>query len=127
MRVHAGTPVPLAMGYVNVIWQGDANRAALEMLPRCDTTPYVLNVTGGDTLAVRTLATELGNRLGRAPTFEGTEARDALLSDTSRFRAELGEPETSLETMLDLTAGWVRHGRPMLNKPTHFETRDGAF
>jgi hypothetical protein len=127
MRVHGGAPVPLAMGYVNVIWQGDANRAALEMLPRCDTTPYVLNVTGGDTLAVRTLATELGNRLGRAPLFEGTEARDALLSDTSRFRAELGDPETSLETMLDLTAEWVRHGRPMLGKPTRFETRDGAF
>ena len=126
-RIASGTPIPLAMGYVNVIWQGDANRAALEMLPHCDSTPFVLNVTGADTLSVRTLATELGNRLGRMPAFEGTEARDALLSDTARFRSMFGEPEVTLERMLDLVADWVRHGRPMLNKPTHFETRDGAF
>jgi dTDP-4-dehydrorhamnose reductase len=127
MRVRAGVPVPVAMGYVNVIWQGDANRAALEVLPHCATAPFVLNVTGSETLAVRTIATELGNRLGRAPVFEGTEARDALLSDTARMRSTLGEPETSLETMLDFTADWVRHGRPMLGKPTHFESRDGSF
>jgi len=127
VRVRAGAPVPLAMGYVNVIWQGDANRAALELLPHCDTTPFVLNVTGGETLSVRTLATELGNRLGRLPVFEGTEARDALLSDTTRFRSTFGEPATSLDTMLDLVADWVERDRPLLNKPTHFETRDGAF
>ena len=127
VKVRSGAPIPLEMGYVNVIWQGDANRAALEMLPYCDTTPFVLNVTGRETLAVRTLATELGNRLGRAPVFEGTEARDALLSDTSRFHALFGAPEVPLDTMLDLTADWVAHGRPMLNKPTHFETRDGTF
>ena len=126
-RILAGAPVPLAMGYVNVIWQGDANQAALEMLPHCDTTPFVLNVTGSETLSVRALALELGRRLGRTPTFEGTEADDALLSDTSRFGSMFGTPATSVGTMLDLVADWVGHGRPMLNKPTHFETRDGAF
>jgi nucleoside-diphosphate-sugar epimerase len=127
VRILGGVPIPLAMGYVNVIWQGDANRAALEMLPRCDTAPYVLNVTGRETLAVRTLATELGNRLGRVPVFEGTEAPDALLSDTAKFRASFGETEMPLDTMLDWVADWVGRGRPLLNKPTHFETRDGAF
>lgn len=127
VRVATGTPIPLAMGYVNVIWQGDANRAALELLPRCAAPPFVLNVTGGETLSVRTLATELGNRLGRAPVFTGMEAADALLSDTSRFRALFGEPEMPLDVMLDFTADWVRQGRPLLHKPTHFETRDGSF
>ena len=127
VRVATGNPVPLAMGYVNVIWQGDANRAAIEMLPLADTTPFILNVTGGETLSVRTLATELANRLGRQPVFEGTEAADALLSDTARFRTTLGDAEMPLDTMIDYTADWVRNGRPMLGRPTHFETRDGAF
>lgn len=127
VRIATGTPIPLAMGYVNVIWQGDANRAALELLPHCAAPPLVLNVTGSETLSVRTLATEIGNRLGRAPAFVGMEAADALLSDTSRFRALFGEPEMPLDTMLDLTADWVRSGGAMLNKPTHFETRDGSF
>jgi nucleoside-diphosphate-sugar epimerase len=127
VRVARGQPVPVAMGYVNVIWQGDANRVAIEALPHCATTPFVLNVTGAETLSVRTLATELAARLHRDLTFEGTEAPDALLSDTAKFRATFGEPEMPLETMLDWVADWVGGGRPLLNKPTHFETRDGAF
>lgn len=126
-RIVTGAPIPLTMGYVNVIWQGDANRAAIEMLPLCDSPPFVLNVTGAETLSVRTLATELGNRLGATPVFAGTEAPDALLSDTAKFRSLLGGPGTAVEVLLDFTADWVRHRRPTLNKPTHFETRDGGF
>lgn len=126
-RVVRGKLVPLAMGYVNVIWQGDANRIALEMLPHTSSPPFVLNVTGRDTLSVRTLAIELGNRLSKKPEFDGSEAPDALLSDTSRMHATFEHPEMSLDTMLDWTAEWVRAGQPMFGKPTHFETRDGAF
>ena len=127
LRIMHGRLVPLAMGYVNVIWQGDANRIALEMLPLADSPPLVLNVTGRDTLSVRTLALELGNRLGKKPDFDGTEAPDALLSDTTRMRSLVGDPEMPLDTMLDWVAEWVRADRPMLSKPTHFETRDGSF
>jgi hypothetical protein len=126
-RVLRGKLVPLAMGYVNVIWQGDANRIALEMLPHASSPPFVLNVTGRDTLSVRTLAIELGNRLSKKPDFDGSEAPDALLSDTTKLRGAFPEPETSLDTMLDWAAEWVRADQPMLDKPTHFETRDGAF
>ena len=127
VRVASGSLVPIAMGYVNLIWQGDANRAAIEMLPHASSPPFVLNVTGTETLSVRTLATELSNRLGKPPHFDGTESPDALLSDASRYRELLGEPQVRVEQMLDWTADWVRQGRPMLHKPTRFEARDGAF
>lgn len=126
-RIFTGNLVPIAMGYVNVIWQGDANRIALELLPLTSAPPFVLNVTGAETLSVRTIATELGNRLGRTPHFDGVEAPDALISDTTKLQSQLGIPDTSLHTMLDWVADWVSAGRPLLDRPTHFETRDGSF
>jgi len=126
-RIMRREPVPVGMGHVNVIWQGDANRAALELLPRAATPPLIMNVTGGETLSVRALAIELGKRLGDAPRFSEIEGGDALLSDTSRFRDTLGDPEMPLDTMLDWVADWIRGKRPLLGKPTHFEARDGSF
>jgi len=127
LRVHRQEPVDLTMGYVNVIWQGDANRAALELLPLASSPPLVLNVSGGATLSVRSLAEGFGNRFGVAPQFAGTEAADALLANTSRFHAMLGAPEIPVATLLDWVAEWVRAGLPLLGKPTHFETRSGSF
>lgn len=126
-KVWTGRPVSLSMGWVNVIWQGDANRIALECLPLAAAPPFVVNVTGAEALSVRALATALGDRLGRAPRFEGTERPDALLSDTSRMRESFAAPEMSLDTMLDLVADWTRAGKPTLGKPTHFEEREGRF
>ncbi|MEX2180287.1 MAG: NAD-dependent epimerase/dehydratase family protein [Gemmatimonadaceae bacterium] len=119
--------VPLAMGHVNIIWQGDANRAALELLPLAAPQPLVVNVTGSETLSVRSLATRLAQRLGRTPRFAALEARDALLSDTARFRQLLGGADLPVDTMIEWVADWVREGRPLLGKPTHFEARDGAY
>jgi nucleoside-diphosphate-sugar epimerase len=127
VRIAGGSLVPIAMGYVNLIWQGDANSAAIEMLPHASSPPFVLNVTGSETLSVRTLATELGNRLGRTPHFDGTESPDALLSDSRKFRELFGSPQVNVEQMLDWTSAWVRGGGSLLHKPTHFETRDGSF
>lgn len=127
VRVLGGEPVPLAMGCVNVIWQGDANRAALELLPRADAPAVKVNVTGPERLSVRDLAARLGERLGRAPVFSGAEAPDALLSDTTLMRSLLSSPSVVLDTMLDWTAQWVRDGRPLLGKPTRFDVRDGRF
>jgi nucleoside-diphosphate-sugar epimerase len=127
LKVAYGHAIPLAMGHVNVIWQGDANRAALELLPHASRSPLIVNVTGSASLSVRDLATALGARLGHEPKFEGVEAADALLSNTERMRALLGEPETDLETMLDWVADWVKRERPLLGSATHFEARDGQF
>ena len=127
-RVHDGEAVDVTMGAVNVIWQGDANRLALAALAHASAEPpFVVNVTGAETLRVRTLAAELGRRLGREPLIAGREAPDALLSDTTRMRATLGEAEVPPAALLDWTAAWVRNGRALLDKPTRFEVRDGEF
>ena len=115
------------MGYVNVIWQGDANRAALELLPHAASPARIVNITGTERLSVRWLATELGARLGREPVFEGSEAADALLSDATLMQSMLGAPTVTITQMLDWTAEWTRAGGLRLDKPTHFDARDGRF
>ena len=127
MRVWKGEPVSLEMGYVNVIWQGDANQIAIECLPQAATPPFVVNVTGTETLAVRDIAERFGARFGKTPRFVGTERADALLSNTARMRSTFAPPATSLDTMISRVAEWIAGGGPMLGKPTHFEERSGRF
>jgi hypothetical protein len=38
-----------------------------------------------------------------------------------------GEPQVSVEEMIEATAAWVQRGGRVLNKPTHFEVRDGNY
>lgn len=127
LKVRSEVPVPLEMGYANVIWQGDANRIAIESLARASSPPFVLNVTGGEALSVRTVAEWYGRRFGKRPRFHGEERSSALLSDTARMRDCFEAPSTTLEQMLEMTADWIDRGQPLLGKPTHFEARDGRF
>jgi nucleoside-diphosphate-sugar epimerase len=127
LRVHGDDAVGLSMGYVNVIWQGDANRIALECLPHAASPPFVVNVTGRDVLSVRAIAEWFGARFGKPVRFAGSESADALLSDTGRMRSTFAPPEVSLEQMLEWVADWVERGGPVLGKPTRFEARDGRF
>ncbi len=127
-RIATDEPVNRRMGWVNVIWQGDANARALAALVNADSpVPYVVNVAGRDALRVTTLAMALGERLGRAPRFDGEEADNALLSDTTRMTALLDEPLMPIDTLLDWVATWVSRGGRLLGKPTSFERRDGRF
>lgn len=126
-RLLDGAPIDLAMGYVNCIWQGDANAAALVALPHADAPPLTLNITGPERLSVRALATALGERLGCTPQFVGVEGSDALLSDTARARALVGAPSVDAETLVAWVATWLRSGGRTLGKATRFERRDGSF
>jgi nucleoside-diphosphate-sugar epimerase len=126
-KVQAGVPVDLHMGYVNCIWQRDANAAALRCLALASVPPTVLNVTGTETLSVRALAERFGERLGRRPVFSGEEEPTALLSNAALAAKRLGPPATAIDTAIDWVADWVRRGGRTLAKPTHFETRDGRF
>lgn len=126
-RVRDGVPVPLSMGHVNVIWQGDANARALQCLGVTSVPAGILNVTGPETVAIRWLTGEFGKRFGVTPRFEGHEAADALLSNASQSVQLFGPPEVDLETMIDWTAAWLSSGGPLLGKSTRFEVRDGRF
>lgn len=126
-KVMEGVSIPLAMGHVNVIWQGDANRIAIEALPLAASPPFVVNVSGRETLSVRDLATRFGKRLGREPRFEGREGSDALLSNSSLMGATFAAPRVSIDEMIEQIATAVEQRTPTLGKPTHFETRDGGF
>lgn len=127
-KVQRGEPVDVSMGYVNTIWQGDANAALLQAFDLCATPPAVLNLTGPETLAVRQVALTVASLLGRPkPAFTGLEAATALLNDASRCHALYGLPEVSASTLVEWTASWVDARLPSLGKPTHFETRDGRF
>lgn len=126
-KVKACQPVDLSMGAANVIWQGDANAWALRLLDHCSAPPFVLNVTGPELVSVRRLAERFGALFGVAPTFVGSEAPSALLNNAAQAHSLFGYPRISLEQMINWTAAWVQAGGATLNKPTHFETRDGRF
>jgi nucleoside-diphosphate-sugar epimerase len=126
-RVIAGEAIPLAMGYVNIIWQGDANRIAIECLPRASAPPFVLNVTGRETLSVRELAERFGRRFRKTPVFAGSEGADALLSNADLMHTTFTPPATSVDDMIEHVAQAIEQNAPTLGKPTHFEARDGRF
>jgi nucleoside-diphosphate-sugar epimerase len=126
-RVFAGEPIDLTIGFFNAIWQGDANSYALRSLDLCSTPPAILNVTGPERISVREIAEWFGTVLGRPPRFANSEGPVALLSDSSRCRALLGEPDVPFSVLREWVAHWVRTGGSSLNKPTHFEVLDGRF
>jgi len=126
-KVRDGVPIDVAMGHVNVIWQGDANAVALRCLTRTTTPTTPINVTGPETISVRWLAEEFGRRLGRTPKITGMEAETGWVSNAARMVAELGSPRVPLERMIDWTADWLMRGGASHGKPTHYEVRDGRF
>jgi nucleoside-diphosphate-sugar epimerase len=126
-KVQRGEPVDVTMGYVNVIWQGDANAQVLRCLAHCTVPTTPINVTGPETVSVRGLAHQLAARLGTTAQVVGQEAATALLSDTARAAALFGYPLVPLGRMLDWVADWVKAGGVSLGKPTKFEVRDGSF
>jgi len=126
-KVFARKPVSLAMGSVNVIWQGDANSVVLRALAMAASPPFVLNVTGPEILRARDIAVLFGQIFGVEPIFEGVEAETALLSDGRLCARLMGAPSVSVDEMIAMVAGWIRAGRATLDKPTHFEVRDGKF
>jgi nucleoside-diphosphate-sugar epimerase len=125
--VHAGRPLDVTMGHVNVIWQGDANEQALRLLAHCTAPTTPINITGPQKTSVRWLAGELGKRLGKAPRLTGSEAQTAWIVDTAASQRLFGPPRVPLASMIDWVADWVSRGGPTLGKDTHFGTRDGKY
>jgi len=126
-KVYEQTPIPLAMGFVNLIWQGDANRIALRSLSLCETPFRPLNIAGPDIISVRWLAQRFAEKFGKTPLFQGEESETALLNNPAQAVGLFGAPSASVERMIGWAAQWILSKGPMYDKPTHYEQRDGKF
>jgi nucleoside-diphosphate-sugar epimerase len=120
-------PIDLRMGLVNAIWQGDANSMCLRCLAHCESPPLILNITGPETISVREVARQFGERFGKQPVFSGEESPTALLNNAARAHQLFGYPRVTLGEMVAWVANWIEKGNPLLSKPTHFQIRDGQF
>jgi len=126
-KIARGEPVDLTMGYFNAIWQGDANARVLQSLAHAASPPLVINIAGSETLRVREVCQQLGKRVNREPIFSGEESPTALLSNATRAAELFDPPAVSPDRMIDWIAHWIRQGGELLDKPTHFQVRDGRF
>ncbi|MCQ6267944.1 NAD(P)-dependent oxidoreductase [Fictibacillus sp. WQ 8-8] len=126
-QVKERKPIDLNMGHVNVVWQGDANEMAIRSLRLADSPPLIINVTGPETISIRWLARQFGNLLQKEPVFLNEEKETALLSNASKAHQLLGYPNVPLQQMIEWVARWVEKDGIMINKPTHFQQREGAF
>lgn len=126
-KVFNGEPIDLAMGYLNALWQGDANAMALCAFEHTASPPEIVNLAGPELLSVRRLAEEFAGLLDKPVTFTGNEAEDALLSNGHKALRLFGPPRVPADQLVRWIADWVRRGGVTLGKPTHFEVRDGKF
>jgi nucleoside-diphosphate-sugar epimerase len=127
VKVKNDHPVDLLMGYFNVIWQGDVNNLVLRSLEHARCPDRVLNITGPEILSVREVALEFGKMFGVKPRFINSEAETALLSNSSEAFKLFGRPKTPANQVIKWTAEWIKEGKRLLGKPTHFEVRDGIY
>ena len=127
MKVFERKPVDLAMGNANVIWQGDANSVCLRSFRYAESPPFVLNLTGPETVSVRWTAQRFGAHFGVEPELRGAESPTALLNNAALCMRLFGYPSVSVHEMIEWIAGWIGMGGRSLGKPTKFELRDGKF
>lgn len=125
--VNEGRAIDLTTGFVNVIWQGDANEIAIRALHHCEVPAKILNVTGPETISIRWVAEEFGKLFEKEPSFANEPQPTALLSNASLAHKLFGYPRVTLRQMIDITATWIQQGGKTLNKPTHFQERTGKF
>jgi nucleoside-diphosphate-sugar epimerase len=129
-KVLHGVPVALDTAWVNVIWQGDANRLALRALTRAavpsPNTSVAVNVTG-PIVAVQEIAERIGAIAGVTPVFNGAPSNDALIANIDRLAEWLPYEGVPLDTLCAWAVHWIRSGGRLLNKPTKFEVRDGRY
>jgi nucleoside-diphosphate-sugar epimerase len=126
-KVYRGEEIDLTMGHVNVIWQGDASALALASLADAANPPWVVNVAGPEILSVREVCRQFGRLLDKSVRLAGCEPGDALLNNGEMAHRRYGPPQICAEQMMRWIAHWITAAGPTLNKPTHFEERDGKF
>jgi nucleoside-diphosphate-sugar epimerase len=125
--VRAGLPIDVETGHLNAVWQGYANEVALRSLMHASAVPFVINLTGPETVSVRRAAHRFAELFGTQAQITGVESDHALLSDATRCHQLFGYPALSLGSLIAAQAAWLDADLPMLDKPTKFGVRDGRF
>jgi len=127
-KVLSGEAVSLETGFVNVIWQGDANRLALRALGEAsiDAAAQPLNVSGA-VIPVREIAERIAHHAGTTAHLTGTVLPDALIGNVDALMQRLPYTPMRLDTLCAWVVSWIRGGGRLLAKPTKFEVRDGRF
>ena len=129
-QVLAGTPIDVAMGYFNVIWQADASAFALRAFEHAAIPPLVLNVTGPEILSVRQVAGRFAERFGVAVSFQRRQRHsDALLSDAAPPATSSALPSSGPRSLIEMTADWLRAWRTSDHRTSQPASRpcDGRF
>lgn len=126
-RVLSGQPVDVSMGRFNCIWQGDALAHIIASIDLAKSSAEILNVTGPETLSIRTTAEQFGILFERQPVFTGEEQQTAWLNDATKAIRLFGTPEVTPDQTITWIAEWLKAGKGTLGKPTRFEVRDGNF
>ena len=108
--VFEGRPISLSMPFVNVIWQRDANSWCLRSFAHCQSPPFVLNITGPETLSVREIAREFGKHSESNRPSAMADGSTALLSDASRAQT-FWNPTVTPAEMIEWIADGFGRGR----------------
>lgn len=126
-KVYNEELIDLTMGYANVIWQGDANEMILRSLSLCASPSKHINISGPEILSIREVALKFGALMGKKVNLKSEEGSTALLVNCTQVYDVLGKPEVPLDEVIKWTAHWIQNEKKTLNKPTHFEVRDGKY
>ena len=120
-------PIYLGNSMFNCIWQGWANEVAIRALLHVSSPMNIMNVTGPEMYSTRKVAEAFGEYFGKKPIFDGVEENSAYIMDPSRAFETFGYPNVSANTLIRWQAEWILDGGRFLNKPTHFEERQGKY
>lgn len=112
-------PISLAVPYVNLVSQRDANDRALRALEICSNPPAILNVSG-PIVSVKYLTERLAEYLDQQPRLVETGAEAAPLADDSFCRERFGPYRDAVDDMIEAAARWVMSGGEDWDKPTMF-------
>ncbi len=126
--VYGSERVDISVSHFNCIWQGDANRMALQCLDLCSSPPVVLNLTGTEMVSTRSTVEQFAGYFNMPVRIAPERPVERMyLSDASRAAGILGGGMVPVSTMIRWQAEWIRAGGRSLERPTHFGVTDGQF
>lgn len=120
-------PIRIENACFNYIWQGSANEFAIRALLHADSPAVKMNISGPELVSIRYAAERIGKGLGIEPVFEGEPQNDAYLVNTMKCVETFGYPAYSAGELIEMQIEWFRSNGRTLNKPTHFEARNGKY